>query len=91
MSWQPIHTARPRQKVIVGWTNELGNWRTTLATFYEMGDIELDESPEDWVDEEGRNVVAGWWEDSQTREEWYLDERPTHWMPLPPPPDREDV
>lgn len=86
MEWQPIETAPRRRKVMVGWTNELGNWRATLATYYDEGDIELDESPYDWVDEDGRNTVAGWWEDSQTREEWFLDQQPTHWMPLPEPP-----
>jgi hypothetical protein len=85
--WQPIETAPERKKVLVSWVNELGKRRTALAVFYPVGTIELDESPEDWVDEDGKNTVAGGWESREAGgDDWYLDEQPTHWMPLPAPP-----
>jgi hypothetical protein len=85
--WQPIETAPERRKVIVSWVNDFGHRRTTFATFYPVGTTELDDSPEDWTDEDGRNTVAGWWECREAGgDDWYLDEKLTHWMPLPDPP-----
>jgi len=87
--WQPIETAPERRKVLVTWVNALGKRRTTMATFWPVGTLSMgDDCSDDDVDEEGRNVHAAWFEESEANDETYyrLTETLTHWMPLPLPP-----
>jgi|SRR5882672_3681681 len=87
--WQPIETAPERRKMAVTWVNALGKRRTTYASFWPIGTLDMgDEVQEDHVDEDGKNVFAGWYEESEANDEsfWQLTELLTHWQPLPLPP-----
>ena len=83
IKWQPIETAPERRKLIVTWVNALGKRRTTFAVYYPLGTLDMDDdAPEEWIDEEGRNAIAGWWECAEAGDspDQYLGESLTHWM-----------
>lgn len=87
--WQLIETAPERRKVLVTWVNALGNRRTALASYWNEGELDMaDDVPEWEVNEEGANLEAGWWEESEGNDDamFRLVEKMTHWMPLPDPP-----
>jgi hypothetical protein len=77
--WQPIATAPRDRKVIVGYKNRLGNWRSVMGHWYAEGEIESDSD----------GAPEGWYEACETNpnDELFLtDEPPTHWMSLPDAP-----
>lgn len=86
-AWLPIESAPKGQKLIAGYFNKLGNWRTIIARYYLPGTLAASEdADEDQCDEEGY-AKEGWYEESETHE--YImptDEAPTHYMFLTPPP-----
>jgi len=83
--WIPIETAPKGRKVIVGYPNCLGNWRTIIARYYPAGTLELEDGFGD-LDYDGY-APEGWYEETETHETIRrTDEEPTHWMPLPEPP-----
>lgn len=87
--WQPIETAPERRKVFVTWVNALGKRRTALASYWPESTLEMaDDVPDYQVTEDGKNLDAGWWEESEGNDEamFCLVEKMTHWMPLPAPP-----
>lgn len=88
--WQPIETAPKRRKVIVSWVNAFGKRRTTFASFFDAGELDVDDSYTDCdgADEDGKNADAGWFEERETGDPGYYELREplTHWMPLPAPP-----
>lgn len=78
--WQPIETAPKGRKVIVGYRNSLGKWRTVMGCYYLAGTLESDADDSGWAPE-------GWYEESETHEDIMpCDCEPTHWQPLPEPP-----
>jgi hypothetical protein len=80
--WLPIEMAPKNRKIIAGYHNKLGKWRTTMARYYEAGTLD---SYND--DTEDGFAAEGWYEESETHEELLpCDETPTHWRPLPPAP-----
>jgi hypothetical protein len=79
--WQSIETAPKQRKLIVGYANRLGKWRTVLATYYTEGTLESDTNESGFSPE-------GWYEATEAYE--YLmpvEHEPTHWMRLPAPPE----
>jgi hypothetical protein len=89
--WQPINTAPERRKVLVTWVNELGKRRTAMASYWPEHALEMADDVPDWqVDEEGKNIDVGWWEESEGNDDamYRLVEKMTHWMPLPDPPSQ---
>ena len=86
--WQDIASAPERRKVMVSWVNDHGKRRTTFASYWPAGTLDInDDAPDDLVDEHGRNVEGGWWESCESGgDDQWLDEPLTHWRPLPDPP-----
>lgn len=79
MEWLPIESAPKGQKLIVGYTNNNGKWRTVLAQYWLPDTLESDHTENGFADE-------GWYESTEAYEELApIDYEPTHWMPLPPP------
>lgn len=85
--WRKVDDSTPRgRKLIAGYFNELGNWRTVTARYYEADTLPWSE---DQTDEEGGFAPAGWYEESETHETLLPMECPTHWMPLAAPPEKD--
>lgn len=78
MEWQPIETASKNRTLLLGYKNSLGKWRTTRGCWFTK---ELLEETLDDCD----GMPEGWYETPSEGEECYYIE-PTHWMPLPKPP-----
>lgn len=78
--WRPIETAPKGVKLLLGYRNRLGKWRTITGYYCEEQTMESDS-------EDSGFAPAGWYEASETHEEiMQTDEPPTHWQPLPAPP-----
>lgn len=86
MDWKPIETAPKDQKVLVGYHNQLGNWRTVTACYHtHLSWAEEYYDPE--ATEETEFAPAGWYEESDSHDVILRTSYPpTHWMPLPEPP-----
>lgn len=83
--WEPISTAKKGVKILGGYRNGLGNWRTIMAKYYLPGNLFADDSCDD-ADENGY-APEGWCEESETHEILLPVDFPlTHWRPLPQPP-----
>lgn len=85
-NWQPIETAPKDVKVLVAYQNRLGNWRVVTACYHTQLDWSDDYLRDD--DDESEYAPEGWYEESESSETIYCtDCPPTHWMPLPAPPE----
>ena len=75
-AWQPIDTAPRKTELLVGrWVND--DWRICQSGFYFDSGNEREGEPADWYwhcDWDNCGVTDG--------------EGPTHWQPLPAPPQR---
>lgn len=83
--WQPIETAPKNKKLLVAYQNRLGNWRIVTGCYH----TQLAWSDDHWRDDDDESEYApeGWYEESDSSETIYrTDLPPTHWMPLPTPP-----
>lgn len=81
--WQPIEIAPHGRKLIVGYPNALGNWRTVIAVYHEANTLQARD------DEDEMYAEPGWYEECESNPDGYVyptDEPPTHWMPLAPAP-----
>lgn len=79
-AWRPIDSAPKNQKVIVGYFNRLGKWRTVMASYYAEGTLDCETNESGYAHE-------GWYEECETQETlWPTDESPTLWQPLPAAP-----
>lgn len=79
--WRPIESAKKGRKLIVGWVNPLGNWRSVMGRYYETGTLASDDEV---ADTEGY-APEGWYEESETQDT-LLPIAPTHWHEPPAPP-----
>lgn len=91
-AWQPIATAPKMRKIIVFYTNALGNGRCAMACYYTAHSLEMhDDYAEagEYDESEGSSYAPeGWYEEHDSDNPMMpLQEAPTHWMPLPSPPD----
>lgn len=74
-SWQPIETAPTDGTPVLGWNAEYGARETRSVTY----------TPGSPGFEAGR--TDRWWRWSEPKNSWLMAWDPTHWMPLPPPPE----
>lgn len=78
--WQPIETAPKGRKVIAGYWNSAGKWRTVMACYYLEGTLDCETNDSGWAPE-------GWYEESETHEDIMpCDCEPTYWHALFEPP-----
>ena len=90
-AWQPISSAPKGKKLIVGYLNRGGNWRSIMACYYLPQTLEAADDCHYAVDEEGY-APEGWYEESETHESILpTDEPPTHWMHRPTPPQGDPL
>lgn len=84
--WQTIESAPKGPKIIGGYYNSLGKWRSIMARYYSAGTLEAGEGCEE--DETGM-APEGWYEETETHSEGLLivDCPLTHWMPCPGAPE----
>lgn len=84
--WQPIESAPKDGRILLlGYFNSHGNWRTIRGRWYSQEQID-----EEWEDCDC--FPAGWYEEAVEAEDvncWPTD--PTHWMPVPKPPEGDAV
>lgn len=77
--WRPIETAPKNLKIIAGYFNELGNWRTIIACYH----TQLPWSDEYDQESDSEYAPEGWYEECDSSEAIYPAScRPTHWRPL---------
>lgn len=80
LQWQPIETAPHNERVLVFYTYTNGVGRRIIATYYRAETLESEY-------EESGYAEPGWYEESYAADTIYpIEQEPTHWMPLPPPP-----
>lgn len=75
--WQTIDTAPKDGTKILAWNSEYGA-RETKSETYGEGSIGFSEGRTD-----------RWWQWLEPKNNWSLKWSPTHWMPLPAPPNQE--
>jgi hypothetical protein len=86
--WLPIETAPKGQKVIAGYRNQLGKWRSVMGTYYPPNTLP---TTDDWI-ADAEYAPEGWYEESETHEDIYpMDCPPTHWQPLPASPSTSEA
>lgn len=80
--WRTIETAPKGKKVVAGYRNRLGNWRSIMARYYLPNSLDNHD-----IDSEDEYAPEGWYEESETHETILPTEhQPTHWRPLPVAP-----
>ena len=94
--WQPIETAPSERNVLAFYKNDLGNGRTVKAVRYEQFQREYDHDSDELIADysEDRDAYfwpAGWYEVIENWDDYahLAMPRPTHWMPLPAPPQNK--
>lgn len=87
-AWRPIGEAPHMRKLLAAYQNALGKWRIVKACYYDAKTLELGDTT-DWLEDGDEGFApAGWYEESETRDDILpLDTPPTHFMELPSPPE----
>lgn len=87
--WRPIEAAPKGRKLIAGYPNRLGKWRTVMACYYDDETLPMHDSymgDKEFAD-------AGWYEVCENDDEaiHLTETEPTHWMELPKAPARVSI
>jgi hypothetical protein len=81
--WLDIESAPKNQKLIVGYFNRSGKWRSVMASYYAEGTLGSETSDSGWAEE-------GWYEECESQETiWPIEQEPTYWRPLHVAPPKE--
>ena len=82
--WIPI-----QRKLLVGYWNSLGNWRTVLARYYPAGSLDIHD---DYCHESSDGYAPeGWYEVTETHEcMMRLEYPPLFWMYIEQPPSKPE-
>jgi ribosomal protein L32 len=83
--WRTMDSAPKGVKILAGYRNGLGNWRTILATYYPAGTLEAS----DFADTDDEWAPEGWYEEGEAYCENLqpVEQIPTRWMPAPSEPN----
>ena len=85
-AWQSIETAPKGRKLIVGYHNTHGNWRTIMATYYLPQTLLMEDDCDDLCYADGY-APEGWYEECESQDTIRRpDAPPTYWMNLPMAP-----
>ena len=96
MQWQPIETAPSGKAVLIHYKNRLGNSRVIRARYIQRFTEEAVNDDGEGVDEydeanDRYTYMEGWWEMLDNWDDYAFvmvnEGQPTHWMPLPEPPE----
>ncbi|ARV17515.1 hypothetical protein AEP_00555 [Curvibacter sp. AEP1-3] len=95
--WQPIESAPSLQIVLIHYKNSNDRGRTIKARFVprytEESHQENDEGVTEYDEANDRyTLIQGWWEQIDNWDDFsevYVSNNPTHWMPLPKPPEAQ--
>ena len=84
--WLPIESAPKGKKLILGYHNALGKWRTIMGTYYLPNTLYASDDDDD-ADEDGY-APEGWYEESESHAFILRTvHEPTHYMNRPAPPE----
>ena len=83
--WKPIETAPLMEPIIVTWKNDKGDSVVYMAC---KNIISTRADTEHWETFNLDRIVSYWSSDMDGEDQ--LEVRPTHWMPLPAPPKKEN-
>jgi hypothetical protein len=94
--WMPIETApKNGSRMLLAYRNSMQNWRRVIAFYAPKLTIEQNDDGDGWSEYDEANdrycLPEGWYECVDNWDEYSsvyiagID--PTHWMPLPPPPE----
>lgn len=91
--WQTIETASPLESVLIYYLNSAGMGRRIKARYVPRFTVEDCSDDGEWFEwgpnETGPYLPEGWYEQIDNWDdlaEVFVNEKPSHWMPLPPPP-----
>lgn len=86
--WMAMGSAPQNRKIIAGYFNGCGKWRTVMACYYLPKTLEWN-SDYDGGDEDGY-APEGWYEEIENSETIFPMQKPDYWRPLPEPPVLSD-